>query len=156
MVNFGASKTLIAIVDGTNNVFREFPIGGIALTEMIAQRVGCDIAAAEQIKLEPGDRMDMVKDAIYPGLEDIATEIRSCLDSYKAAAGGRQAEKLLLSGGLVAFPGIVALFNRMTRIEAGIFDSFGSTDISKAAGDVMEAHGHEMAVAFGLACHARD
>ncbi|MDR2390780.1 MAG: pilus assembly protein PilM [Planctomycetota bacterium] len=156
IVNFGASKTLITITDGKYSVFREFPVGGIALTEMISQRVGCAMTAAEQIKLVPGDKMDLVKDAIYPGLEDIAAEIQSCLDSYKNASRGRKAEKLLLSGGLIAFPGIVALFTRMTKTEASVFNSFGPAIISKGAEGVMEAHGHEMAVAFGLACHARD
>ncbi|MDR1519327.1 MAG: pilus assembly protein PilM [Planctomycetota bacterium] len=156
MVNFGASKTLIAISDGANHVFREFPVGGIALTEMVSQRLGCDMAEAERLKLSPGAEIDKVKDAIYPGLEDMATEIRSCLDAFKSAADGREAEKLFLSGGLLGFPGVASLFNRMTKIETDIFASFGPVDVSKADADIVEDHGHELAVAFGLACHARD
>ncbi|MDR1536036.1 MAG: type IV pilus assembly protein PilM [Planctomycetota bacterium] len=156
MVNFGASKTLIAISDGVNTVFRDFPVGGIALTELISQRLGCDLAEAERFKLRPGDRLDTVKDAIYPGLEDIAGEIRSCLDTFKSAAGGKEAARLFLSGGLVGFAGVADLIGRMTQIETSVFDSFGSVDAGKATADVVEAHGHELAVAFGLACHARD
>jgi type IV pilus assembly protein PilM len=156
MVDFGAAKTLIAVSDGENNIFREFPVGGISLTEMIAQRLSCDMAEAERLKLEPGEQMDQVKDAIYPGIEDITAEIRSCLDAYKGASGGREVEQVFISGGLVAFPGVAPLISRLIKVEARVFSPFGSVDASKADEELIDAHGHELAVAFGLACHARD
>ncbi|MCL2000542.1 MAG: type IV pilus assembly protein PilM [Planctomycetes bacterium] len=156
IVDFGASKTLIAITDGTNQVFREFPMGGIALTEMIAQRVGCDMAQAEKLKLEPGDKVDIIKDAIYPGIEDMTGEIRSCLETFKGVSGGREVQALLLSGGLVAFSGVAPLIGRMVRTETRIFDSFGAVDSSEMDSEFVDAHAHEFSIAFGLACHARN
>lgn len=156
LVDFGASKTLISVTDGTNNVFREFPVGGITLTEMVAQRMGCDMNRAEAIKLEPGDQIDTVKDAVYPGLEDITGEIRSCLDTFKSISGGRDVTTLMLSGGLVSFPGVTPLIGRLTRTEPRIFDSFGAIDSSELDSELIGNHAHEFSVAFGLACHAQE
>ncbi len=156
IVDFGASKTLISVTDGTSHVFREFPFGGNKLTEMISHRLGCSTEDAEKAKLEPGDNIDIVKDAIYPGLEDITAEIRSCLDQFKGISGGVEAELLLLSGGLVAFPGVTPLVGRLTRMETRIFDSFGAVDASELDEEFVGSHAHEFSVAFGLACHARE
>ncbi len=156
IVDFGASKTLIAVSDGVHRVFREFPFGGNKLTEMICHRLGCSTEDAEKAKLEPGDNIDIVKDAIYPGLEDITAEIRSCLDQFKGISGGVEAELLLLSGGLVAFPGVTPLVGRLTRMETRIFDSFGAVDASELDEEFVGSHAHEFSVAFGLACHARE
>lgn len=155
LVDFGASKTLIAVSDGNRNIFREFPMGGSNLTEMVAQRTGGDIADAERLKCEPGERMDAVKDAIYPGIEDIAGEVRSCVDNFKMT-GGRAPETVLLSGGLVAFAGVTPLFGRLTKMEARVFDGFGSVDVEAIDEEFLAAHRHEFPVAFGLACHAKD
>ena len=156
LVDFGATKTLITVTDGTNNLFREFPVGGISLTEMIAQRMGCDMEHAENVKRDPGDDIDMVKDAIYPGIEDITAEIRSCVDQFKTMTNGKEANTLLLSGGLVAFSGVTPLIGKMTKMEARIFDSFGAVDASELDADFVGEHAHEFSIAFGLACHARD
>ncbi len=156
IVDFGATKTLIAISDGATNIFREFPVGGNNLTEMIAHRIGCNLAEAEKIKQNPADQIDIVKDAIYPGIEDITGEIRSCLDQFKNASQGKEAETILLSGGLVGFAGVTPLIGRLARVETRIFDSFGAVDASELDSAFIGTHAHEFAIAFGLACHARD
>ncbi|MDR0362690.1 MAG: pilus assembly protein PilM [Planctomycetota bacterium] len=155
LVDFGSTKTLITVTDGERNVFREFPLGGTALTEMVAQRIGGNMTEAETVKCAPGDQMDVVKDAVYPGIEDIAGEVRSCVDSFKIT-GGRAPDLVLLSGGLVAFPGVTPLFGRLTRMDARIFDSFGSVPAGDMEDEFLRKHAHEFPVAFGLACHARD
>lgn len=156
IVDFGASKTLITVTDGVNHVFREFAVGGITLTEMVAQRVGCSMDDAETMKLNPGDKMEIVKDAIYPGIEDITAEIRACLDSFKVVSSGRDAGQILLTGGLVSFPGVVPLIGRLTKTDAKPFDTFGAVEMADAEGSDIASHLHDFIVAFGLACHARD
>ncbi|MCC8190909.1 MAG: pilus assembly protein PilM [Planctomycetes bacterium] len=156
LVDFGASKTLITVTAGLNNVFSQIPVGGITLTEMVAQRLGCEMNKAEILKIEPGDQIDTIKDAIYPGLEDITAEIRSCLDTYKSISGGREVDCLMLSGGLVAFSGVSPLIGRLTKTDTRILDSFGSVDTSEIDEEIIGGHAHEYAVAFGLACHAQE
>ncbi len=154
MVDFGATKTLIAITDGARCVFREFPFGGDKLTEMLAHRLGCDFTVAETLKRHPGGQIEMVKDAIYPGIEDIAAEVRSCQEAFVEISDGVRPDLLLVSGGLVAFPGVPSLFGRLTRCAASPF-RIGGADTSDLDTAFLEDHGHEFAVAFGLACHAR-
>ncbi|MCC8180851.1 MAG: pilus assembly protein PilM, partial [Planctomycetes bacterium] len=155
LVDFGAAKTLIAVTDGAEYLFREFPVGGTALTEMIAQRLGCGLDEAERLKLDPGEKIDTVKDAIYPGIEDITAEIRTCIENFKTVNDGRQAETTLLSGGLVRFAGIPPLIGRLTKTRAGVFNLFGafeSSDMETATAP----YSLDYSIAFGLACHARE
>lgn len=155
LIDFGAAKTLITITDGVEHVFREFPVGGDKLTEMIAHRMGLSWEEAERVKRSPGDAIETVKDAIYPGIEDITAEVRQCLERFRGVSGGREAKLLMLSGGLVAFPGVVRLVSRLTRTAARVF-GFGDVDASDLDEHFLARHGHEFAVAFGLACHARE
>lgn len=156
LVDLGATKTLITVTDGVANVFREFPVGGNTMTEMIGQRIGCEMTEAERLKLNPGDRMEIIKDAIYPAIEDITAEIRSCLDTFKSVSAGREPGIMLLSGGIVAFSGLAPLLGRMTKLDTRIFDSFGGIDTSELDKDFLAGHAHEFPIAFGLACHARE
>lgn len=156
LVDLGATKTLITVTDGVTNVFREFPVGGNTMTEMVGQRIGCELGEAERLKLNPGDRMEIIKDAIYPAIEDITAEIRSCLDMFKSISAGREPGVMLLSGGILGFSGVVPLIGRMTKIEAKVFDSFGSIDTEELDKEFLATHAHEFSIAFGLACHARE
>lgn len=154
VVDFGAAKTLIAVTDGARHVFREFPFGGDKLTEMIAHRLDCPQEEAEAIKRNPGERIETVKDALYPGIEDITAEVRQCLDRFRAVSGGVEAKELLLSGGLVAFPGIAPLVGRLTRTSSKLFEPFAAVDTSELDARFIREHGHLFATAFGLACQA--
>lgn len=156
LVDFGAGKTLITVTDGTHHVFRDFPLGGDGLTEMIANRLGWSLEKAEAAKRNPEKHLDVIKDAIYPGIEDLTAEIRSCIERFRIASDGRGVDLLLLSGGLVAFPGIPALAGRMTGVETRVFDNFGGVDAEGLDAAFLDRHGHELILAFGLACHARE
>lgn len=155
LADFGASKTLIAVTDGVNRLFYEFPVGGNTLTEMIAHRLGCGFDEAEACKLSPSGKIDMVKDAVYPGLEDVTAEIRACIGWFRMG-GGRETERVYLSGGLVGFPGVEGLIGRMLGKETQVFNPFESFATGNLDTEFLRLHAHRMAVAFGLACHADD
>lgn len=154
LVNLGAAKTLIAVTDGTTNLFREFPVGGVVLTEAVGQRLGCEMREAEQAKCNPGERLDVIKDAIYPILEEIAGEVRSAMDSF-TTMGGKEPRMMLAQGGGVAFAGAVPLLGRLAKVEAKIFDSFGAVTGPDVDDDFLRSHAHEFPLAFGMACHAQ-
>lgn len=156
IVDFGATKTLIVISDGSNHLFREFPFGGVKLTEMIAHRLGVTPDEAEKVKLRPADKMDIIKDAMYPGVEDLTAEIRSCLDKYRQLSGGREVVRTFVSGGLTAFSGIVRLMGKLIWTETTVFDPFrvfGAKSLDKG---FLEDNTQRFSLAFGLACHARE
>jgi type IV pilus assembly protein PilM len=154
--DFGASKTLIAVTDGTHRLFREFPVGAGALAEMVERRFGCGVDRAEELLRAPGDELDTVRDAIHPGLEDITAEIRACIDSFKKQSGGNEAKRLVLSGGLAAFSGLARFVGRLTRTEARVFAFPEGVLAPGLDTEYLAGNAHLFAVAFGLACHARE
>lgn len=156
LADVGASKTLVVVSDGACHAFGEYPFGGDTLTEMIAYRLGCSIGAGEDAKLRPDARMDIVKDAMYPGLEDMASGIRACLGRFRERSGGREAATILLSGGLAGFPGVVQLLGRLAGKNAAVFDPFHAYGAGDMDPTFLNAYAHRFSVAFGLACHARD
>lgn len=153
LVDFGATKTLMLAFDGARRLFREFPVGGNSLTEMLADRLGSNLDAAEEKKCKPGYDLEIVRDAIYPGLEELAAGIRAMLDAF-AASGGTQPETLFVSGGLAGFPGIAETLGRLTRTRPRIFGGFGAVEADLFDAEFLHAYAHEFPLAFGLACHA--
>ncbi|MDR3210498.1 MAG: pilus assembly protein PilM [Planctomycetota bacterium] len=150
MVDFGASKTLLYAVAGVERLFREHHLGGNALSELVANRLGVNLDAGENTKCEPGDKTDVVLDAIYPALEDLATLIRSLSEGLVALTGIKPG-LLLISGGMAIFPGLPSLLTRLTEIPAKVFDSFGAVETKQSDPDFLKACGQELIVAFGLA-----
>ncbi len=155
LADFGAAKTLLAASANGAYLFREFLFGGINLTELVADRMSISLDQAERIKCEPGEHIETVRDAVYPGIEELASEIRSLADCLKTVAGA-PAKLLLLSGGLVLFPGLVKVLGKLAKMETRAFDSFGSVMANKYDQEFLDAYIHEFPLAFGLACHARD
>lgn len=156
LVDFGSTKTLIVVSDGNENLFREFPVGGDKLTEMAAHRLGMDFEEAEAVKLNPDVLLDIVSDAIYPGLEDLAAEIRACHQRFQRTAGGRAVAGTFMSGGLVAYPDVVSLMGKLLFSPTALFDPFAKVKTADMDRGFLEANRHRFAVAFGLACHARE
>lgn len=155
IVDFGASKTLIVVTDGVNRLFHEFPFGGSKLTEMVAHRFGCGVEEAEARKLEPGGEVETVADAVYPGVEDMAGEIRGCLGRFRRRSG-REVERVYLSGGLLGFGGVEGMMGRMLGRGVVRFDPFAAFGAGNFDAGFIRAHGHRMGVAFGMSCHAGD
>lgn len=156
LADFGATKTLIAVSDGNDHLFQEFPVGGDKLTEMVAHRLGMDFDEAEAVKQDPDALLDIVTDAIYPGLEDLAAEIRMCRERFQRSAGGRAVAGTYLSGGLAAFPGLVPLMGRLAGTPTALFDPFEKLKTVDMDAAFLDANRHRFAVAFGLACQARE
>ena len=155
LADIGAEKTLIAATGANVNLFREFPFGGIALTEMVARRLDIGLDEAERVKCDPGERMQVVRDAIYPGIEDLAAEIRAVAEYFRTMGGGNPA-LLLVSGGLAAFPAAARVLGRLAKLRSGVFDSFGRVEADQRERDFLKAYAHEFPIAFGLACRARN
>lgn len=153
LVDFGASKTLITVTDGVNRLFHEFPFGGNKLTEILAHRMGCSQEKAESLKLAPSEHMDLIKDALYPGLEDMTSEVRACLTRFRQE-GRRAVDYIFVSGGVIGFPDFTELMGRMIGKTVRAFNPFESFATGNLDAGFLQAHAHRMSVAFGLSCHA--
>lgn len=151
LVNFGATKTLMAYTDGERSLFREYPVGGNSLTEQLACRLSVGLDEAESLKCRLGDDMDTIKDVIHSGLEEVAAEIRRAADTF-VKKGGTRPDLMVLSGGLAGFPGAVAVLSRLLRAEVKVFDTFGAVEADMYDAKFLHQYAHEFPLAFGLAC----
>lgn len=99
LVDVGGNKTCINIMRGKESFFtREIYMGGNDFTSYIAKKNGIEIFESEQLKRNPGERIDEVMDAIVPGIEEIGSEINLSFDYYENQYESK-VEEIFLSGG---------------------------------------------------------
>ena len=151
LVDVGAEKTLFIGTGNNSHLFREFPFGGNALTEMVAHRLDINLNDAERVKCDPGGKLEVVRDAMYPGIEQLGAEMRTVVEYYKTI-GGSEPGLMLISGGLAKFPDAIEVLGRLANIRTLAFDSFGKVAAESADHDFFEAYAHVFPLAFGLAC----
>lgn len=151
LVDFGATKTLMAFTDGERSLFREYPVGGNSLTELLACRLSVGLDEAESLKCRLGDDMDTIKDVVHSGLEEVAAEIRRAAEKF-VKKGGTRPDLMVLSGGLAGFPGVVPVLSRLLRAEVKVFNTFGAVEADMYDAKFLHQYAHEFPLAFGLAC----
>lgn len=153
LVDVGGNKTSINIMNGNNSLFtREIYMGGNDFTSYIAKKQGIEMFESEQLKRNPGERIDEVTEAVLPGIEEIGSEINLSFDYYENQYESK-VEEIYLSGGGGRLQGLdVALeriFERRTILwspVAGI-----SVDSDMVDTDLLLENTSSLAVAMGLA-----
>ncbi len=157
LVNLGASKTTIKIVNGGSIRFaRSIVRGGNALTESIRQRLSLTTAQAEALKLSDRgrDRADIAQ-SIEASLGALAKEIDHTMLAYSTHAGEEPVQEIVLLGGGAALPEALPFFEEHYELPTTLFDM----NQRLFPPSVMTLHPHPglvMPVAFGLAMrHAR-
>ncbi|MDI6753895.1 MAG: type II secretion system protein GspL [Thermodesulfobacteriota bacterium] len=86
---------------------------------------------------------------VTPALSHLADEVKRTLISYESSPAGQPVEKIFLTGGSAALPGIEEVFGENPKIPVAILDI---NRISPALmPDVPEEHHHALAVALGAA-----
>jgi len=99
LIDIGGKKTCINIMRGNESFFtREIYMGGDAFTSYISKKMNYEVYESEQLKRNPGDRINEVTDAILPGIEEIGSEINLSFDYYENQYESK-VEEIYLSGG---------------------------------------------------------
>ena len=99
LLHIGASFTSINILKNkVSHFMRDITIGGRDLTKLIAEKLNMDLADAENIKCNPGDREEEIFSIITPALNNLLGEI-SLSFSYYEDQLERGIDKVFLSGG---------------------------------------------------------
>ncbi len=126
VVDFGASKTGIAVVGGGSLRFvRTVLTGGQAVTRALAESLGLPEAEAEQIKRElspvgPADaRARAAHAALLKALEPLVAELHKTLVAYRQT-GGPEVGRLLLVGGGALLAGLDELLARALELPAQV------------------------------------
>ena len=153
LVDIGASCTTINVVAGGETCFsREIGIGGSDMTQACSRRLGLENVEAEDVKREPEGREAEISRAIGPVLEDLVSEISLSID-YVENREGLHVEEVLLSGGGVQAPGVVAFIEQATGRTARTWNPLEGlrVDANKVDIEELESHASSLAVAIGLA-----
>ena len=157
LIDIGAIKTLVCIVHGNTPYFlREIPQAGNEITDAIARRFGEDEEAVDQMKKNPGDGIDAIRDTIAPVIEDLGNEISMCFEYYENQRGN-PVEEVYLSGGTIQFPGIPDFLGNILQKKTVVWDPTRNLEIVSTNMNVMEfrERASELTIAVGLASRVR-
>lgn len=153
LLNIGASFSGLNILEGgIPRLSRDIRIAGGNFTQQIADALGVDLNAAENIKIAPdAERKEKIMHVVEATLSNLATEIRTSFDYYETQ-GASSVTKIYLSGGSCLFPGLKESLASLLGIEVDYWDSLKK--ISIAAGldsSKIKALSNQLGVAVGLA-----
>jgi type IV pilus assembly protein PilM len=157
LVDVGAARTQINVLaEGETCFSREIGIGGADMTQAIARRLGLELAEAEALKRNPGERAFEVARAIVPVLEDMVSEIGLSLE-FVENREELGVEEVLVSGGALQAPGAVEFIAQTTGRNVRAWNPLSGVRIQEGCipADEQDLVGPSLAVAIGLASRAR-
>ncbi len=141
IIDFGAKQTSLLITHNDCLDFtRSFDIGGNTVANAIAEKLGVDFAAAQQIKEQKavmpassqvGDQ-SLLNVALLEGVGRLSHEIRRSLDFYKIQSQGNAVTQIFISGGMAKLPGIVNYFQNELELTVSVVNpnlSWSSDDL---------------------------
>lgn len=157
LVDIGASKTNINILDNTTSQFtREIYMAGNDFTDAISKKLGIDLAQAEAIKKDPGGKAEELKEAISGIIDDLCHEIRLSFDYFENQFD-KPIEQLYFSGGAVYMAGLQDLFERALEKKPLIWNptEFIPVESEDINPEELKHHAPQLAIAVGLASRVR-
>jgi type IV pilus assembly protein PilM len=156
LIDIGATKSSINILRDNISCFaREVPMGGDDLTQALTRRIGIDSVAAESLKRDPGDQINVVQEAVAQVLEDLGNEINLSFDFFENQFDG-EVHDVLLTGGAVLLPfleeNLEKIFEKRTRVWnpiEGLKVKSDNVDV-----EALNQFAPQLAIAVGLAASA--
>jgi type IV pilus assembly protein PilM len=155
LIDVGASKSNIAIVQGTRLLFtREVYLAGNEITDAIVRTFNEPAENVERIKSAPGEALEALIDAAMPAFEDLANEIRLSFD-YVEGQFDAQVNNVVLTGGSSQLPGIAEILGNILGRPVHVLDPLAGLDLVPSRYDVhgLDASGPSLTIALGLAAH---
>jgi type IV pilus assembly protein PilM len=155
LIDVGASKSNIAIVQGTRLLFtREVYLAGNEITDAIVRTFNEPAENVERIKSAPGEALEALIDAAMPAFEDLANEIRLSFD-YVEGQFDAQVNHVVLTGGSSQLPGIAEILGNILGRPVHVLDPLAGIDLVPSRYDVhgLDANGPSLTIALGLAAH---
>jgi type IV pilus assembly protein PilM len=157
LLDVGANKTNINVLRGGASQFtREIYLGGDDLTSAVAKRLGCEPQQAEQLKREPGDHAEAVRDAVLPSIDDLGNEIHLSFDYFENQCD-RAVDEVLLSGGASKLRLLEETFEKIFEKRVRHWDPTENLRIDSGSVDVdlLKQNASQLAIAAGLAARIR-
>lgn len=157
LVDVGSSRTQINVLAQGETCFsREIGLGGADMTQAIARRLGMDVAEAEALKRNPGERAFEVARAIVSVLEDMVSEIGLSLE-FVENREELAVEEVLVSGSALLAPGAVEFLAQSTGRTVRPWNPLSGVRIQdgRIPAEELDLIGPSLAVAIGLASRVR-
>ena len=153
LVDIGASKTNINVMEGSQSLFtREVYVGGSDFSSEIAKRLVINPFEVEAMKADAGERKEELREAVQSVSDDLGNEIRLSLDFFENEFD-RTVDSVALSGGgsrLVGLPeSLQKNFNKPTEVWDPT--SAFQMGLSQGGAETFQGRAPQMMVAIGLA-----
>lgn len=151
VMDWGASGTNI-VISGKTKLFGNFyvPVGGSAMTKMIADAFGLPMDQAENYKRTYGFSKDQLDGkmvvVLKPLIDNVIGEVKKLMISYKDDHSGNAVGKLVLTGGGSYLLGLVSYLSESLGLEAVIGDPFSDMAVEAK----YKSLGPVFAIASGL------
>ena len=139
LLDMGHEKTTMVVWhDATLKLVRSIPVAGRAMRLPAGQRLR---------NISPEGQG--TKETMLPALNRLADEVRRTMMAYESNPDGRLVEKIYITGGSVALPGIEKIFGEIIRRPVAILNMEESPQ--PLLKDVPGEYRHILAVALGTA-----
>ena len=156
LVDIGAQKTNINILEGVNSYFtREVYIGGEDMTEAVSKHLGVTPEEAETIKCA-GDREAEVLEAVAQTIDDLANEVFLSFDYFENQFDA-EIKTVYISGGGSRLKGIEGVLSQTLARRVKMWDPSAGMELSLTQGQAnkLRENAPQLAVAMGLASRLR-
>jgi type IV pilus assembly protein PilM len=153
LVDVGANKTNVNILRGGISYFiREIYLGGDDLTSSISKRLGIELHSAENLKREPGDNAEQLREAVMSSIEDLGNEIHLSLDYFENQFD-KAVDEVFLSGGASRLKFLGEAFEKIFEKRVRVWDPTENMKMEEGAVDTakLKDNAAQVAIAVGLA-----
>jgi type IV pilus assembly protein PilM len=153
LVDVGANKTNVNILRGNVSFFiREIYLGGDDLTSSISKRLGIELHSAENLKREPGENAEQLREAVMSSIEDLGNEIHLSLDYFENQFD-KPVDDVFLSGGASRLKFLGEAFEKIFEKRVRGWDPTEYMRIDDGAVDVakLKENASQIAISVGLA-----
>lgn len=153
LLNIGCSLSNLNILENNIPRFsRDIQIAGNNFTKKIADTLGVDFKAAEELKLNPGkERLEDIVKAADSTLSNLSAEVRTSFDYYESQ-NTSTVEKIFLSGAGSNLPRLKEALATPLGIHAEFWDPLKQINLSSSIdSQKLKSLSNQFAVAVGLA-----
>jgi type IV pilus assembly protein PilM len=153
IVDIGAVMMHINVLHDNQSVYiREQTFGGGQLTQEIQRRFGLTPEEAEISKRKGGLPESYESEVMQPFMQTLALEVARALQFFTSSTQYNRVDHIVLAGGCAAIPGIDALVQERTQVNAIIANPFAGMTINpKIKLQQLMADAPSLLIACGLA-----
>ncbi|MGQ9724747.1 MAG: pilus assembly protein PilM [Tepidimonas sp.] len=126
LFEIGSQSTGLQVIRNDEVIYeRDQPIGGAALTQIIARQYGMPLEEAEQKKkLGAGLPPDYPQTVLQPFLDTLGQELGRALQFFFTSTPHSKVDHILLAGGTASLPGLAEAVTAQTGFAASVLNPF--------------------------------